>query len=54
MAAQIRLARDHDAEEIAAIYRRFVETTAVSFETVPPDREEMARRIMERANHTRS
>jgi len=47
MAAQIRLAHDRDAEDVAAIYRPFVETTAVSFETVPPDRDEMARRIAE-------
>ena len=47
MAAQIRLAHDSDVEAIAAIYRPVVETTAISFETVPPDREEMARRITE-------
>ena len=47
MAAQIRLAKDPDAEAIAAIYRPFVETTAVSFEDIPPDRDEMARRITE-------
>jgi phosphinothricin acetyltransferase len=45
MAAQIRLAREGDAEAIAAIYRPFVEETAISFEAVAPDREEMARRI---------
>src|SRR5712691_2676075 len=47
MAAQIRLAEHLDAGAIAAIYRPFVETTAVSFETVTPDREEMGRRITE-------
>ncbi|MBI4194691.1 MAG: N-acetyltransferase [Betaproteobacteria bacterium] len=47
MAAQIRLAQGHDAESIAAIYRPFVETTAISFETEAPDREEMVRRITE-------
>ena len=47
MATQIRLAHDTDVEAIAAIYRPVVETTAISFETVPPDREEMARRITE-------
>ena len=45
--AQIRLAHAHDAEAIAAIYRPFVEGTSISFETIPPDREEMAGRIME-------
>jgi L-amino acid N-acyltransferase YncA len=47
MAARIRLAQDSDAEAIARIYRPLVETTAISFEIVPPDREEMARRIGE-------
>lgn len=47
MAAQIRLAHPLDAEAIAAIYRPFVKTTAISFETVPPGREEMGRRIAE-------
>lgn len=47
MAAHIRLAQDDDAETIAAIYRRYVETSAVSFEATPPDRNEMARRITE-------
>jgi L-amino acid N-acyltransferase YncA len=45
--AQIRLAQPHDAEAIATIYRPFVEGTAISFEAVPPDCDEMARRIME-------
>jgi|SRR5215510_3996776 len=47
MAAHIRLARDVDADAVAAIYRPFVDHTAVSFETVAPDREEMERRITE-------
>ena len=47
MAVQIRVAGHHDAEAVAAIYRPFVEATAISFETVPPDREEMTRRITE-------
>lgn len=47
MAAQIRLAQPLDAETIAEIYQPFVETTAISFETVPPDSEEMGRRIAE-------
>jgi L-amino acid N-acyltransferase YncA len=45
--ARIRLAYDSDAEAIASIYRPVVETTAISFETIPPDREEIARRITE-------
>lgn len=47
MAARIRLACDSDADSLAAIYRPVVEATAISFEVVPPDREEMARRIAE-------
>jgi phosphinothricin acetyltransferase len=47
MSARIRLVHQSDAETIAAIYRPIVETTAISFETVPPDPEEMARRITE-------
>jgi L-amino acid N-acyltransferase YncA len=47
MVAQIRLAQPLDAEAMAAIYRPVVETTAISFEIVPPDREEMGRRITE-------
>lgn len=43
----IRLARESDAEAIAAIYRPVVERTAISFETVPPDRDEMASRILD-------
>jgi len=47
MAARIRLAGVHDAQAIAAIYRPFVERTAISFETEPPTRQEMERRISE-------
>jgi L-amino acid N-acyltransferase YncA len=43
----IRLATEHDAPAIAAIYRPIVETTAISFETEPPDEHEMRRRIAE-------
>jgi L-amino acid N-acyltransferase YncA len=43
--AKIRLADASDAEAIVAIYRPVVEATPISFETVPPDRNEMARRI---------
>ena len=45
--ALLRLARESDAEALAAIYAPFVEHTAVSFETEPPGRVEMARRIVE-------
>jgi len=47
MTARIRLAGLHDAEAIAGIYRPFVERTTISFETEPPAREEMERRISE-------
>jgi phosphinothricin acetyltransferase len=47
MAAQITFADESDAAAIASIYRPIVESTAISFETVPPDREEIARRIVE-------
>ena len=45
--ALLRLARESDAAALAAIYAPFVEHTAVSFETEPPGRVEMARRIVE-------
>jgi L-amino acid N-acyltransferase YncA len=44
---QIRLATESDAEAIRAIYAPVVETTSISFETEPPTRKEMARRIRE-------
>lgn len=44
---RIRLAREVDGEAITAIYAPFVESTAVSFETVAPAREEMIRRVVE-------
>lgn len=47
MAAQIRLATAQDGEAVAAIYRPVVADTAISFETMPPDDTEMARRIDE-------
>jgi phosphinothricin acetyltransferase len=43
----IRFAQPGDAEQIAAIYAPFVRDTAVSFETDPPDADEMRRRIAE-------
>ena len=45
MGIEIRLARAADAEAIAGIYRPVVEDTTVSFETSPPDAEEVARRV---------
>ena len=36
-----------DAEAIAAIYRPYVDDTVISFETLTPDRQEMARRIID-------
>jgi len=45
MTIEIRLAGRGDANEIAAIYRPFVESTIISFETVAPEPDEMANRI---------
>jgi len=45
MSIEIRLARHDDADAIAAIYRPFVESTIISFETVAPEPREMADRI---------
>ncbi|HEY7169509.1 MAG TPA: arsinothricin resistance N-acetyltransferase ArsN1 family B [Vicinamibacterales bacterium] len=42
---KIRLAQAADAAAVAAIYRPFCEGTAVSFEVVAPDADEMAARI---------
>jgi phosphinothricin acetyltransferase len=47
MPARIRFADESDAAAIAEIYRPVVESTAISFETIPPDLSEMARRIVE-------
>jgi phosphinothricin acetyltransferase len=41
----IRLAREDDAAQIAAIYAPIVAGTWISFEEVPPDEAEMRRRI---------
>jgi phosphinothricin acetyltransferase len=41
----IRPVQPKDAQAIAAIYRHYVLNTTVSFEEVPPDAEEMARRL---------
>jgi phosphinothricin acetyltransferase len=45
VSATIRLAEVTDAAAIAAIYRPSVEGSVTSFELVPPDAPEMARRI---------
>jgi L-amino acid N-acyltransferase YncA len=45
MPSTIRLALATDAPAIAAIYAPYCESVAVSFETVAPSAEEMARRI---------
>lgn len=42
---KIRFATANDAASCAEIYRPFVDGSAVSFEMVPPDAAEMARRI---------
>ena len=43
----IRLATEGDAGAIAGLYRPIVESTSISFETDPPDANEMRRRIVE-------
>ena len=45
MASTIRLVTHKDAAAIAEIYRPFVESTAISFETEPPDEREIKQRI---------
>ena len=42
---KIRKANVGDSPAIAAIYRYYVEETAISFELTAPSEEEMARRI---------
>ena len=44
---RIRLACEADAGALARIYAPFVEQAATSFETTPPGREEMLRRVVE-------
>src|SRR5882762_6558546 len=43
--ASIRIAHEPDADEIAAIYRPWVERTAVSFELEPPSGSDMSQRM---------
>jgi L-amino acid N-acyltransferase YncA len=45
MPSHLRLATEQDGEEIAAIYRPIVESTATSFETEPPTVGEVRARI---------
>jgi len=45
MTAEIRPATVADAAAIAAVYRPYVVDTVISFETEPPDGDEMARRM---------
>ena len=47
MAVHIRLATPEDGEAVAAIYRPVVAETAISFETMLPDGDEMTQRIVE-------
>ncbi|MFZ3032733.1 MAG: arsinothricin resistance N-acetyltransferase ArsN1 family B [Parvibaculum sp.] len=42
---QVRVARVEDARAIAEIYAPYVRDTVISFEYVPPDEAEMARRL---------
>jgi phosphinothricin acetyltransferase len=41
----VRMASSADGAEVAAVYRPWVERTAISFELEPPSTEEMSRRI---------
>ena len=45
MAVLIRLATPGDAASVAAVYRPYVEESAISFEEIAPDAAEMKRRI---------
>lgn len=47
MGARIRFAREEDAPQILAIYRPYVEKTAVTFETAVPDVAAFAARVRE-------
>ncbi len=44
----LRLATPADAEALSFIYKPYVENTAVSFEYIPPDKEEFRKRIEEK------
>jgi phosphinothricin acetyltransferase len=45
MGSAIRLARESDAENVAAVYAPYVRETAISFELEPPPPDEMRQRI---------
>src|SRR5687768_3740565 len=47
MASSIRMAHEADAAAIAAVYRPYVESTPISFETEAPDEHEMRRRMLD-------
>lgn len=47
MSPIIRLATEHDAAAVSAIYAPLVTDTVVSFETKPPTEDEMRRRILD-------
>ena len=49
---RIRLATESDGDEVAAIYRPAVVERSTSFELVPPDGAEMARRVADTQRHT--
>ena len=51
MPPAIRLATDHDAEQIQAIYAPNVRDTAISFELEPPTVNEMRQRIRQTLEH---
>src|SRR5687767_8827021 len=44
---RIKMAREDDGAALAAIYRPYVETSVISFETAPPDASEMTRRVVD-------
>lgn len=51
MDSSIRMAREDDAAAVAGVYRPFVESTPISFETEPPEEHEMRRRLRETLPH---
>src|SRR5882672_8022971 len=51
MPATIRLATQHDADQIAAIYAPIVTDTVISFEVEAPNANEMRQRVTETLPH---
>ena len=51
MTATFRLAEEHDAKDILAIYAPIVSNTAISFEVEPPTEDEMRQRIRNTRAH---